>query len=70
MALFHDVRSLLVRLSPEPICDGCVAMTLDTATLAEIGQKTTELAVTPGFRRSAAACSMCGTRKKVTRYKK
>jgi hypothetical protein len=70
MALFQNVRSLLIRLSPEPICNGCIAATLDEAAFAEVGHKTVELAVAPGFRRSVAIYSMCNTSKKVTRYAK
>jgi hypothetical protein len=68
MATFQKVRALLVRLAPEYICDGCIVTKIEESSLAEVTQKTTELVVTPGFRRSIANCSMCGKRKKVVRY--
>lgn len=68
MALFHKTRSLVTRLSPEPICDDCIADKLDIADISEVIIKTTELATNMGFEKINASCGICDQRKRVMRH--
>lgn len=68
MALFHKTRSLVVRLTPEPICDDCIAETLDGANRQDVAMKTLELAAAKGFEKISAKCTICGSRKRAIRH--
>jgi hypothetical protein len=60
MAVFNDIARFVVRLSPEPACDDCIADRLGLAAHQRPERETTELAGSNGFTRSRAACSLCG----------
>lgn len=69
MIVLEDVRRLVSRLSPEPICDDCIADRLGLAVHQYANHKTRELAGTDGFERSNDACSLCGAAKLVIRQR-
>ncbi|TPG52256.1 hypothetical protein [Sphingomonas glacialis] len=55
-----DVEKLIVRLSPEPVCDDCIGRTLRLADAAHTHQRIRELAGSNGFERLRQVCSLCG----------
>ena len=57
----ETVRRFVARLVPEPVCDGCIAERLSLPSPAAVLPATTELAGSPGFQRSRAPCSLCGS---------
>lgn len=65
MTVMDQVRGLIERLSPEPICDDCVSDRLGFSVRQHANQKTRELAGTRGFERRKGACPICGGDKKV-----
>lgn len=69
MTVLEDVRRLIERLSPEPVCDDCIAERLGLSVRQHANHKTRELAGDHGFERSKAACTLCGTVKLVIRHK-
>jgi len=67
--ILDQVRALIVRLSPEPICDDCITEKLALSVRQHANHKTRELASGPGFERALEPCAICGTTKKVIRRK-
>ncbi|MES1974280.1 MAG: hypothetical protein V4472_17620 [Pseudomonadota bacterium] len=67
MTVYDDVRALIVRLAPEPICDDCVAELLGLSVRQHANHKTRELAGSNGFERRKDICSMCFGEKLVIR---
>lgn len=67
MTVLDQVRALIERLSPEPVCDDCIAERLDLSVRQHANIKTRELAGQGGFERRIDSCSLCGARKKVIR---
>lgn len=67
MTVLDDVRALIERLTPEPVCDDCIAERLSLSVRQHANRKTLELAGSPGFERRIDACSLCGATKKVIR---
>ena len=67
MTVLDDVRALVTRLSPEPVCDDCIAERLDLSVRQHANHKTRELAGSGGFERRKDPCSLCGTEKLVIR---
>jgi len=67
MKIEDAVRRLIERLSPEPVCDACIAGKLDCDAHQEIAAATAELAGARGFERAMSACALCGETKKATR---
>lgn len=63
-----NVRNLIVRLSPAPACDDCIAEKLNLNARQHANQKVRELAGTPGFERRRDICSLCFGEKLVTRW--
>jgi hypothetical protein len=61
------IAKFIERLSPEPVCDTCVAARLDVADLETVARATLELAGMGGFERSKLACSLCGDIRMTTR---
>ena len=51
MTVFDDVRALIDRLAPEPICDDRVAERLGLSVRQHANHKTRELASSNGFER-------------------
>lgn len=67
MSVLDAVRKLVVRLSPDPVCDDCIADRLDLSQRQNANHKTRELAGQDGFERFKAECSLCGATKLVIR---
>ena len=67
MAILDRVRGLIERLSPEPICDDCIAERLELSLRQHANHKTRELAGTQGFERCMEPCAICGATKLVIR---
>ena len=63
------VRSFVERLGPEPVCDDCITDRLELTVRQHANHKTRDLAGTPGFERQIGPCTLCGSSKKVIRYK-
>ena len=68
--VLEQVRSLVERLQPEPICDDCITDKLKLTVRQDANHKSRELAGTPGFERQIGDCAMCGATKKVIRRKR
>lgn len=68
-ALLKEIRALVERLAPEPVCDDCITERLGLSGTQHADEKTQELAGEPRFERSVAPCAMCGATKKVIRRK-
>jgi hypothetical protein len=62
-----QVRRMIERLAPEPICDDCIADKLALADGRSVAQTSRELAGQDGFERARDRCTICGVRKRVTR---
>lgn len=67
MTVIDDVRAFITRLSPEPVCDSCIAERLNLSVPQHANHKTRELAGTDGFERRKALCSLCSAEKLVIR---
>lgn len=67
MTVLDQVRALIERLSPEPVCDDCIADRLDLGVRQHANHKTRELAGQGGFERRKDACALCGATKIVIR---
>jgi len=67
VTVLDDVRALILRLSPQAICDDCVADTLHLTVRQHANHKTRELAGAGGFERRKDHCSLCGCEKLVIR---
>ncbi|MGN6278902.1 MAG: hypothetical protein ACTHM8_09300 [Sphingomonas sp.] len=67
MTVLDQVRRLIERLSPEPICDDCIADKLGLSVRQHANRKSRELAGTHGFERRKDICAICGTTKMVIR---
>jgi hypothetical protein len=67
MTVLDQVRALIERLSPEPVCDDCITERLDLSVRQHANIKTRELAGQGGFERRLDSCSLCGATKKVIR---
>jgi hypothetical protein len=63
MTVLEDVARLITRLSPEPICDDCIAEKLGLSVRQHANIKTRALAGMNGFRRQKYPCSLCGADK-------
>jgi hypothetical protein len=68
MTVLENVAKLVSRLSPEPVCDDCIARTLGLSAPRHAARKTRELAGSNGFARRKDACSLCGETKLVIAY--
>ena len=67
MTILDEVRALIVRMSPQAICDDCIAERLRLSVRQHANHKTRELAGTGGFERRKDLCSLCGGEKLVIR---
>jgi len=67
MSVVDDVRKLIERLSPAPVCDDCVADRLGLSIRQHANHKTRELAGRNGFERRKDICSLCYGEKLVIR---
>jgi hypothetical protein len=67
VSVLDQVRKFVSRLSPDAVCDDCIADKLGLSLRQQVNRKTRELAGTDGFVRSKERCSICGQEKLVTR---
>lgn len=67
MTILDDVERLISRLSPEPLCDDCIAEKQGLSVRQHVNHKTRELAGSNGFERRKDPCSLCGVTKLVIR---
>jgi len=70
MTIADQVRALIERLSPDAICDDCIAERLGLSVRQHANHKTRELAGSDGFERQLGRCSICDGAKKVIRYRR
>jgi hypothetical protein len=68
MAVRDEVRALIQRLSPDPICDGCITARLSLSARHHADLEPRVLAGTRGFERLKDRCSICGNEKNVSRF--
>jgi hypothetical protein len=61
------VRGFIERLSPEPVCDDCIAERLRLSATSQANKTTRELAGMNGFERKRDVCSLCGAPRTVIR---
>ena len=69
MTSLNQVRRLIERLSPEPICDDCISERIEGSAYEHTISMSRELAGPNGFERTKDACSICSAEKLVTRYR-
>ena len=67
MTVLDDVRRFITRLTPDAVCDDCIADRLSLSVRQHANHKTRELAGSGGFERQKAPCSLCGGTKLVVR---
>lgn len=67
MTILDAVRNFATRLSPDPVCDDCVAEKLDLSVRQHANHQTRELAGSEGFEARKDRCSLCGDEKLVIR---
>ena len=67
MSVLDDVRAFVTRLSPDPVCDDCIADRLSLSVRQHANHKSRELAGTDRFERKRDSCSLCGKEKLVIR---
>ncbi len=65
--VLDEVRAFVGRLSPEPVCDDCIAERLNLTVRQHANHKTRELAGSDGFERRKGTCSLCAGEKLVIR---
>jgi hypothetical protein len=68
MTVLDYVRDFVVRRSPQPTCDDCIAESLRLSLRQHANHKTRELAKARGFDRRKGRCSTCREDKLVIRY--
>ncbi|HEX7694582.1 MAG TPA: hypothetical protein VF409_08835 [Sphingomonas sp.] len=61
------VAAFIVRLSPAPVCDACIAERLRLASPQVANLKAREVAGAGGFERRRDICSLCFEERLVTR---
>jgi len=69
MTVLDQVRDFIIRRSPLPTCDDCIADRLALSVRQHANHKTRELAKLRGFDRRKDVCSLCGETKEVIRTK-
>lgn len=67
VAVFDDVRAFVTRLSPEAVCDDCIAERLGLTVRQHANHKTRELAGSGRFERRKGPCVLCRVDKLVIR---
>jgi hypothetical protein len=67
MVVLDEVKALIVRLSPQAVCDDCIAERLNLSVRQHANHQTRELSGSAGFERRKAECSLCGATKLVIR---
>jgi hypothetical protein len=67
MSVLDDIRKLIERLAPAPICDDCIAEKLNLTARQNANRHTRELAGQDHIERHKDVCAICGGDKMVTR---
>lgn len=67
MTVLQDVERFVTRLSPEAVCDDCIADKLNLSVRQHANHKSRELAGSNGFERYKDSCSLCDGTKLVIR---
>jgi hypothetical protein len=67
VSVIDQVRKFVSRLSPEAVCDDCIADKLGLSGRQNVNRKTNELAGSDGFVRGKQLCSICQSEKLVIR---
>lgn len=67
MTTSDQVRALIERLAPEPVCDDCIAERLALSVREHANIRTRELAGAGGFERRKDVGSLCGETRMVIR---
>jgi hypothetical protein len=65
--VLERARSFVDGLSPQAVCDDCIAKHLKLSVRQHANHKTRELAGEPAFQRMKGTCSMCFASKLVVR---
>jgi recombinational DNA repair protein (RecF pathway) len=65
--MFEKVKNMIARLSPNGICDDCLANGVKLEKRADARAFSRQLLGTGGFERRKDQCCMCGSTKQVTR---
>jgi len=65
--VIEKIRSFISRLSPDAVCDDCIAERLGLSVRQHANHKSRELAGSGGFERRKDRCSLCGGDKLVIR---
>jgi hypothetical protein len=65
MTVLDDIRELILRISPQTICDDCIAENLSLSVRQHANHKTRELASHQGFFRCSGRCDVCHKEKLV-----
>lgn len=65
LTVLDEVRRLIERLSPNPVCDDCITERLELSVRQHANHKTRELSGQDGFERRKGECSLCGADKLV-----
>ncbi|MEN3746047.1 hypothetical protein TPR58_02620 [Sphingomonas sp. HF-S3] len=60
MTISEQVRRLIERLAPEPVCDDCITQRLGLGIRQHANVATRELAGRDGFERRKDECALCG----------
>jgi hypothetical protein len=68
MTVLADVREFIIKMSPQPYCDDCIADALRLSVRQHANHKTRELSATFGFSRRVDVCTACKNTKKVISY--
>ena len=64
-----QVRGFIVRLSPNPVCDACIADRLGFGSVQRANRATRELVGQDGIERHRDICSLCFGEKVVIRQR-
>jgi hypothetical protein len=62
-----DIRKLIERLTPEPVCDDCIAERLQIGDPQAVSITTNELAGSNRFERRRDVCTLCDVERLTTR---
>jgi hypothetical protein len=66
-AILNQIRRLVLRLAPAPVCDGCIARQLNLTASDEFRSCIGELAAERDCRRERDACALCKVQSPVLR---
>jgi hypothetical protein len=67
VTILEQVAAFVGRLSPQAVCDDCIAERLGLSVRQHANHKTRELAGSGGYERGKGPCSLCGADKLVIR---